>query len=265
MSKQADAILKKIEKKKIKPKSKWVFLAKDCLVWGLCGLTTLVGAIAMGVIIFIVNDNDWDIYRQLEKSFFAYFFILMPYFWIIILGIFSFIAYFNYTHTRKGYLLNPYVVIAGSVAVSVILGWALFATGTSEKIDKFFAQKFPYYMNTDMHKMNFWSNPERGLVAGEVIEIKDASNFSLEDFNNKKWKIVGENIIWKDGAELRVGERIKIIGKIKGQANAFRAQEVRPWGCGCSFCDDGQDMHKSCDMSINKDSSQKNEACGFNY
>lgn len=264
MSEQADAILKKIERKKIKPKSKWVFLAKDCLLWGMCGLTILVGAIAMGVIIFIVNDNDWDIYKQLEKSFFTYFLILMPYFWIIILGVFLFIAYFNYTHTRKGYLLNPYIVIAGSILVSVILGWALFTTGTSEKIDKFFAQKFPYYMNTDMHKMILWSNPERGLVAGEVTEIKNADSFSLEDFNNKKWKIVGENIVWKDGAELKVGERIKIIGKLKGQNNIFRAQEVRPWGCGCSFCHDNLEAKsQSCDVSMNK-SLGDSRGCGVN-
>lgn len=241
MSDKASEILKNIEKRKIKPKSKWIFLAKDYLVWGLFGITTLIGAGAMGVIIFIINDNDWDIYTQLEKSCWTYYLILMPYFWIIVLCLLLFLAYFNYTRTRKGYLLNPYVVILSSILISILLGWVLFASGISEKIDKFFAQKIPYYKTTDMHKIIFWSNPDRGLMAGEITSIKDTNNFSLKDLNGKDWIITGKNITWEKGANLRMGEKVKIIGKMNAKNNIYKAQEVRPWSCGCSLCDKDDD------------------------
>lgn len=260
---KATEILKNIEDKKIKPKSKWVFLAKDYLVWGLFVLATLVGAMAISVIIFIINDNDWDIYKYLQKSIWAYFLILMPYFWIIILGILSFLAYFNYTHTRKGYLLNPYLVIFGSILFSIILGWALFAVGASQKIDKIFAQKIPYYKNTEMYKNVFWNNPAKGLLAGEIIQINDSNSFLLRDLEDNSWQIVGENIIWKEKVAAVAGEKIKIIGQIK-EANLFRAQEVRPWGCGCNLCESDKSSNSdSCGMSQGK-AEGKGHTCKMN-
>lgn len=232
MNDKASEILKNIEKKKIKPKSKWIFLAKDYLLWSFFALATLIGAVSLGMIIFIINDNDWDLYRYLEKNCWSYFMILMPYFWIIILVILSFLAYFNYTHTRKGYLLNPYAVILGSILISIILGWLLFVSGVGGKIDKIFGQKIPYYTTTDMQKVNFWSNPNRGLTAGRITKIKNADNFYLEDLNNKEWQIIGENITWEDGITAKIGEKVKIIGKMNDTNNTFQAQEVRPWSCG---------------------------------
>lgn len=256
MNDKASEILKNIEEKKIKPKSRWIFLVKDYLIWILFGLTSLFGAIAISVIIFVINDNDWDIYKYLSKSVWSYFLILMPYFWIIALGLFSFLAYLNYKHTRKGYLLNPYVMILGSIFVSIVFGWMLFANGISEKIDKAFAQKIPYYKNTEMQKMIIWSNPEKGLMAGKIITIKDNDNFSLADLNNKEWKISGKNIIWKKGVEARVGERVKIIGRMNEKNNSFQAQEVRPWGCGHKFYNknkfNNQDACDGADSSMGK-------------
>jgi hypothetical protein len=263
MNDKASQILKNIEEKKIKPKSKWIFLAKDYLVWVFFGLATLTGAAAISVIIFVVNDNDWDIYKYLQKSFWAYFLMLMPYFWIIILLFLSFLAYFNYVHTRKGYLLNPYFVIFGSILFSVILGWALFAIGASEKIDKIFSQKIPYYRNTDSHKSDFWSNPERGLIAGKITKIKSGDNFYLEDLQNKEWEIVGKNVIWKKESIMEIGAKVKIIGKQDQENNIFQAQEVRPWGCGCHFCEDNKNNKtESCKINNNKKHSlEEKEFC----
>lgn len=246
MNNKASEILKNIEKKRIRPKSRWIFLVKDCLIWALFVLTTLIGAVAVGVIIFIINDNDWDIYRYLEKNIWSYFLILVPYFWIIILVLFSLLAYFNYMHTRKGYLLNPYLVIFSSILFSIILGWILFNNGIGEKIDKIFAQKVPYYKNTEMHKNVFWNNPEKGLLAGEIIEIEDKNSFTLKDLEKNSWNIVGDNILWKEKVLGIKGEKIKIIGKIKN-GRVFDAKEIRPWGCGCNSCvGDELNKHNSC-------------------
>ncbi|EKE21177.1 MAG: hypothetical protein ACD_7C00318G0001 [uncultured bacterium] len=252
MNDRADKILKNIEAKKIKPAPKWKFLLKDYLVWSLFGLSTFVGALATGVIIFICNDNDWDIYNYLGKSFWSYGLILIPYFWIIILALLGSLAYFNYQHTRRGYLLNPYLVIAGSILASIFLGWLLFSSGISERMDKFFAGNIPYYQGMEANKQIFWSNPEKGLLSGEIDKIKNRDNFTLRDFRGKQWEIIGNNIIWKEGADMRMNERVKIIGKIGKEKNVFRAKEVRPWGCGCRFCGGKQKyQHESCDIDTN--------------
>jgi hypothetical protein len=259
MSEKAKEIWENIKERKMKPKSKWFFFWKDCFVWGLFLITTLVGALAISVIIFIVKDNDWDIYKYLDKSFLGYFLILMPYFWIIILFLLAFFAYFNYKKTRKGYLLSPYWVVLGSILISVILGWALFNLKVGSEIDKIFAKKLPYYRGTELYKKDFWSNPDRGLLAGKIISLENSDNFVIEDLEKKEWNIEGERIIWKNKVNKEIGENVKIIGTHLEEFK-FRATEVRAWSCHCESCEAGNLGENSCesnDNSVKEDASEK--------
>lgn len=244
MSEKANEILKNIQDKKIKPKSRWIFILKDCCLWGLFALATISGALAVSVIIFIFTNSDWDIYRYLQKSFWSFVFISLPYFWIIILVGLSFLAYFNYRHTRKGYLLNPYTVVLGSIGVSILLGGLLFVWKMGEKMENICAKNIPYYTGLEMRKQNIWSNPNLGLLSGEIIEI-EGEFFYLKDFNLREWKVIEKKTIWRDGARKEEGEEIKIIGKNLDE-EIFQAQEVRPWGCNCVTPKNGE---RSCKTS----------------
>jgi len=235
MNEKAKEILKSIKDSKVKPISKWKFIFKDYLMWGFFTLTTLVGALATSVIIFIVKDNDWDIYKYLEKSFLGYFLILMPYFWIIILFILAYVAYLNYRQTRKGYLLNPYWVILGSIFISVMLGWILFDLKIGRQLDQMCAKNIPYYQGMELQKKNLWSNPEKGLLAGEIIDFKDEDNFVIKDLNNQNWNIIGDGVAWKNEINKEIGEEVKIIGVYESK-DKFKAKEVRPWSCHCQKC-----------------------------
>ncbi|MFA6184441.1 MAG: hypothetical protein WC682_05095 [Parcubacteria group bacterium] len=228
MSDRASKILKDIEQKKIKPKSRWLFLAEDYLLWAFFVLTTLVGALAVSVIIFIWADNDWDIYKYLEKDFFIYMLWSLPYFWFIVLVILSIIAYFNYIHTRKGYLLNPYGVVAIGLLGSIFLGWIFFVSGMGKSVDEILDDNVVYYNGSDKNKIFFWTNSNRGLLAGEIIELKDGSSLLIMDFNKERWQVMGDDTIWEKSATHKIGERIKIIGKIEKEG-VFKAREIRSW------------------------------------
>ncbi|MEF3692166.1 MAG: hypothetical protein V3574_03900 [Candidatus Moraniibacteriota bacterium] len=227
MSEKAKNILEKIQQEKIKPRARYFFVLRDLIVWGLFVLATMVGALAVSVIIFILIDNDWDIYKHLQKSFWGYVFVSLPYFWFLILLALLGAAYWNYRHTRKGYLLNPYVLFLASFFFSLLLGWVLFVGGAGEGLDRFFGQRINYYSGAEAHKIETWSNPESGLLAGKIIEIREGY-FLLNDFNLQKWKIVEGETIWKRGAQKEIGESVKVIGNIEGE-DIFRAEEIRPW------------------------------------
>lgn len=227
MSEKAKNILEKIQKGKIKPRAKYFFVIRDLLVWGLFGLATIVGALAVSVIIFILTDNDWDVYRHLQKSFWGYLFVSLPYFWFLILLALVGAAYWNYKHTRKGYLLNPYILFLSSFLASLLLGWALFVGGAGEKLDRFFGEKINYYSGAEAHKIEIWSNPKNGLLAGRIVEVQE-SHFFLDDFDSQKWKVIEEDTAWKRGVKKEIGEAVKIIGNLE-EDKIFRAQEIRPW------------------------------------
>lgn len=244
MSEKAKEILKSIQDKKIKPTSRWKIILKDYLIWILFVIVTLVGAVAMSVIIFIIRDNDWDIYSYLNKTFLGYFILLLPYFWLVILFILGALAYFNFKNTRKGYLLNPYWVVIGSVLISVILGWILFEFKVGGQIDRFCAEKIPYYKGTETYKKIFWSNPENGLLSGEIVELIRSDEFVIRDFSEKRWNILGNDVIWKSDVNKELGERVKVMGVFSGENN-FIAKEVRPWSCQCNECKE-MDSERTC-------------------
>lgn len=243
MSEKAKEILKNIKDRKIKPTSRWKILLKDYLFWFLFLFVTLVGALAISVIIFIIRDNDWDIYNYLNKSLFGYVLFLIPYFWLVILFFLGYLAYFNLKNTRKGYLLNPYWVVIGSVFISVVLGWFLFELKIGNQIDKLCAEKIPYYKGTESYKKDLWSHPESGLLAGEIMEFNQEGDFIIKDLSDKKWDVLGKEAVWSKETEKEVGERVKIIGGSVGESK-FKATEVRPWSCHCKRCANG-DVKKS--------------------
>ncbi|MDD3498462.1 MAG: hypothetical protein PHH24_03085 [Candidatus Moranbacteria bacterium] len=235
---KAKEILERIKEKKIKPRSRWKFMLKDYAIWIFFGLSILIGAMAFSVIIFLLNDNDWDVYKYLDKNFASYFLMSLPYVWIIILALFFFLAYFNYRHTKTGYRVNPIAIVLTSILISVFLGGIMFGSGFGRLIDIVLSRSIPYYERMLVYRQAVWNNPERGLLSGKIIEIENENNFSIRSFDGNDWEVVGDSIYWRGSAMQRPGERIKLIGKIKS-GNVFEAREVRPWIGG-----KGRGMHR---------------------
>ena len=80
-------VLKTIEEKHIKPKPRWTFLLKDYAIWILGAFSLIVGSLAFSVIIYMLKNNDWEVYRHLSGSLPGFVVITMPYFWLIFLAI----------------------------------------------------------------------------------------------------------------------------------------------------------------------------------
>lgn len=228
---KAKKILKSIKDRKIKPKSKWLFLLRNYLVWLIFGLAIFVGAIATSVIIFSLTDNDWDLYKILDKSSVSYIIMSLPYIWIVILIIFSLLSYLNYKHTKTGYRIEPIKIISISVLLSVFFGSILFTGGFGEFIDYKLSKDIPYYEKMMAQRQLIWSNPEKGLLAGEVVKINSKNDFYIRSLSGEEWHIIGDSILWKGRASGSEGKKVKIIGRILGD-NVFIAEEIRPWFSG---------------------------------
>jgi hypothetical protein len=224
-------ILERIKEEKIEPRPRWQFLLKDYFVWSAFGISLLVGALAFCVMLSIILDNDWDIYRYLEISPFEHFLISLPYLWILLLFLFLAIAYYNYRHTKKGYCCKTFTILALSIFGSLILGTFFHSLGLGGKIDRTLSRNFPVYQKIHCccHRQDIWSQPEKGLLGGRITGIKSISNFDLEDFNGLAWQIEKDEGAFLRGPVLvEIGEEVRLIGKKKSE-RVFRAFEIRPW------------------------------------
>jgi len=97
-----------------------------------------------------------------------------------------------------------------------------------KSINGFFSKKVPGYQLISNNKEQQWSQPNTGLLGGEIIQIQD-NGFELRDFRGENWQVnYAQNTLVKPSVELRSKEKIKVIGK-KIEDKKFQAREIRPW------------------------------------
>jgi len=167
-------------------------------------------------------------YKYLDKGFLGYVFVSLPYFWIVLLVSFLIIACYDYRHTNEGYRYKTYLIVLGSVIISVVIGTSLFFLGFGDKMEQKFAENLPSYNRFMQRRMKMWNQPEKGLLVGEIIGIEKENILRLKDFNNNIWSVNIKNAKWRRCQRKELGRRIKIIG-VKSGDNKFIAQEIGPW------------------------------------
>lgn len=224
-------VLERIKAEKIEPKPRWQFLLKDYFVWLAFGISLLVGGLAFCVMLSIILDNDWDIYRYLEIGLFEHFLISLPYLWILLLLLFLAVAYYNYRHTKKGYCCRAFTILALSVFGSVMLGTFFHILGLGGRIDRTLSRNFPVYQQIHCccHRQDIWTQPEKGLLGGRILNVRKEDEFDVEDFGGIVWQIEKNNeTLIRRPVLIIENEEVKLIGEKKAE-KIFWAREVRPW------------------------------------
>jgi len=222
-------VLDKIKKGNIKPKPKWEFLLKKSVFWTLFGLSIVIGGIAASIIIFMIMTNDWDVYPYVGNSFLTFIFKTLPYFWIVILGAFIGIAYYNFKHTDTGYKYRFSLFVIINILVSIVIGFTLFSLGAAKKIDKVMLNHAPLYQ--EFHhkpKVEMWSNPDDGLLGGEIVTIFKDDRIEILDFKNNKWIIINKDPQTLVKPPLKEGLIIQTVGE-KVDNTTFKAVKIRVW------------------------------------
>jgi hypothetical protein len=222
----SDKILEKIKEDKIRPKAKWEFLLKDYFIWSLFGFCLFLGSLASSVVIYLMRNNDWDLYKYASGSFFEFFFITLPYFWLIIFIIFIVVAFINFKHTKKGYLFSLGKVIFFCLFLSFILGGAVYAAGFGKMIDNALSDKLPYYNCFMEHRREIWNQPGRGILAGRIIDAEQ-KHFTLIDVEGENRCVDCQILEVCEFAKRHIGKNIKIVGKEDDPC--FRGQMIRLW------------------------------------
>jgi hypothetical protein len=231
MTTTSDKILKDIKEKHICPAPRWRFLAKNWVIWLIFSLALFVAALSFAAMLDILVNHDWDIYFRLHKTFWQFLLMSLPYVWIASIVIFSWIAYYDFVHTRGGYRYAAYRVVSASILASLVLGILFFYSGFGKKIDQVLDARMPFYGNININRKQMWCHPDEGLLGGEIVKmhIDDSDRFIVKDCNGREWDIRKQNMQMKP-IIIHAGERIKIIGReIEAEAQGFEAEEFRQW------------------------------------
>ncbi len=220
----SEKIFKEIKKKHLEPKPRWQFLLKDSLLWLGFGVLVVIGSLAFSVVVFMLADNDWDLYLYVDRSFWNLLLVNLPYIWLVCLGLFWLLSSYNFRHTEGGYRYRSWIIFSGSVAASFALGAVFFYAGLGQKVDDILARSIPQYCDLTFPERHLWQQPNKGLLLGQIIEMKNSDSFVLRDSDNVSWPVqrASQSL---DLPPLRPGLRLKIRGN--KQADRFIVQRVR--------------------------------------
>ena len=231
MSKQIKQIgekaLQTIKQKKISPRSKWQCLLYNKMAWGLSFAFVIIGSLAFSVVIYMVKNNDWDMYSHLNDSLIEFIIITLPYFWIVLLILLVYLAFFSSKFTEQGYRYKLITLLSVGLLINMVLGVIFYSIGFGRIIDSYLENKVQAYHYMFINKARMWTQPEKGLLAGFIISV-NKDQLTIKDYKNNSWNIeLNENVIIKGRIKIDVGLRINIIGE-KQDNNNFLAKEIRP-------------------------------------
>jgi hypothetical protein len=230
-------ILDKI--KDLKPKPRWQFLLKDYFIWFLAVLALLFSSLALAVIMYMLVNNDWDVYRNISNSLLEFIFLTLPYFWLVFLGIFILITHYNFRHTKKGYKFSLSKIFLLSLVFNIFLGTFLYNIGLGQAIDNLVARNLPFYKQLINKRQHIWSNIDEGFLGGVVMSIDD-QEIKLRDIEGNIWIIKHFNTSTPGFVNLQIGQPIRIIGQ-KIDSQNFEMYTILPMR-GMRWMNDGHRM-----------------------
>lgn len=225
-------LFKKITEEGITPKPRWFFCAKDYSLWLASGIFILLEGVAVSVIIYVFHYSDWSVYRQVTDGWAEFLLLFVPVFWLAILGLGIFLAFYNLRHVKRGYRYPAYALAGAVVAAGAFLGVVLFYTGVGRVIDDVLGERLPYYAKIVNPRMNFWCHPEDGRLIGVAISEVSGDSFALYGCKEDTWTVrIREN---KGRLVIEPGDPIRAVGE-RGAPEEFIARQILPVNTGNEF------------------------------
>ncbi|MCC7436618.1 hypothetical protein IT402_01955 [Candidatus Nomurabacteria bacterium] len=226
----AEKIIQKIEQDKVAPIAKWHFVLKNSSFWALWLLSVVLGSCAVAATIFVFLNSGWTFRSVTHDSFFKFILDVIPFFWIISLGLMIVFGYFNIRHTKKGYRFSFYLIIILSVVASFIGGTLIYAAGIAKNIDNI-RRPIPFAKPIMSVREDRWVNPGAGLLAGTVESLdEDNQILSLKLFKGEEIEISTKELREEDFDLIEEGQQIRIIGGPDiSDKDIFVACTVLPW------------------------------------
>lgn len=228
MNKLSSKILQKIKKEKVTPRPRWYFILMHTLLGTAILTSIIIGGIAVAIVIRHFTLTDWELARQFAGGHVRSFFLIIPYIWLIFIGLTIFLADLLFKHTKKGHRIELWKLVAASVALSIIFGSLFYFTKTDQPIEEGLRKNLRPYEQWENKRNQIFVAPEKGVLAGEIVRINQDEEWIVVDFKDKKWLVDISDAMMRGELTFEVGMRVGMIGEMIDQDH-FKAKRIGPW------------------------------------
>jgi hypothetical protein len=226
------ALFERIEQEHVCPRSRMFFRGRECFIWLLWLITVIVGALAVAVSAFVVTHHQYAVYQATHENLFTFVVAVLPYVWLVVFGVMSFLAVYNLRHTKRGYRYSIVTVLASSIVVSFAAGSALHLFGLGYVVDSYLGNQMGMYMSQDKVEMKLWQQPDEGRLVGmQVLQTVSSSSLIIfQDISGKRWQMDVTELFAVDKQLLSQKDKVRILGKVLNpETNLFHACGVFTW------------------------------------
>lgn len=225
------SVLERIEKEHVQPMPKWQFVLYEYGIWCLWGLSVVIGAIAVAVMVFVSMHAGFAFYEATHETPLSFFIEVLPYLWIMIFIVMAVLAYSNMRKTKKGYKYPLWQILMSSLFFSVLGGIVLHYAGVGYLIDHAMGSKMPMYPSFEATELRMWQMPEEGRIVGRIEEKQPMDAFvRFVDIDDNQWLLNTQELMSEDIATLQSGKRVKVLGVVTSSSSEeFHGCGVFAW------------------------------------
>jgi len=227
-----NTLLERIEQENYQPRSRWFFRSRECVIWFLWLITVIVGAAAFAVSFFVMTHYQYALYEATHANFLTFIISALPYIWLIVFAIMTFLAVYNLRHTKRGYRYSVPTVLMSSILVSFAAGSTLHFFGLSYAIDSYLGEQTRMYQSQDEIDVALWQRPAEGRLLGrEVYSTAEPTRLIIfADEANTRWQMDVSELMPEDIELLQKNKPVRVLGMVtKADYNQFHACGVFPW------------------------------------
>lgn len=209
-------VMERIEGEQICPRPRSFYIQKEAFVWGLWGISIIIGALAVAVMTFAFLHHQYAFYEATHESYLTFLFDVLPYAWIAAFLLMAFVAVYNLRHTKHGYRYPISHILLSSVVLSVVGGGALHLFGFGYLVDHALGQQMSMYVSQEKMEEHMWQMPEEGRLLGKVTKsIQPPSTMlTFTDIEGKEWQLAINELSADEQELLILNNEVKLIGEV---------------------------------------------------
>jgi hypothetical protein len=221
-------VLEQIMQRRLAPRPYAYFLAKRSVFWMLAATSTILGGIAVAVLIYGVTDYAATGGAGFDELPLDDFLIILPPIWLTTLAIFVASAIHSVRQTPRGYRCNTLTLVAIALTLSLTFGCLLHLAGAGQRTHAFLAGYIPLYERFTRPLDKTVADPDKGWLAGTALSFDGKSTLVMRDFGGRIWTVDVQGAKVTLDEPLGSDEDISIKGERTG-VSTFHAQSIKDW------------------------------------
>lgn len=234
MNRLSDKILEKIKEKKVKPKPRWYFILMHTVLLFAMVLSIIVGSIGIAIVIRHFSWTDWELAQRFSGGHVRSFFVLLPYLWLALIVLAVILADQLFKHTKRGYRFRPWLIILGSIVLSINFGYIFYLAKLDRPVEDVLKTKLPYYEAMEQKRNKLFAAPEMGVLAGEIKSIPSDQEWVIMDFRNHEWVVYIGEARFKQNFVPVEGLKVGLLGDLTPE-DYFKARVITLWKMGLTM------------------------------